>query len=92
MTSFLTHVCLIFQPYLCEDSEYFEQSEIFVCIYVHSLGKTLNTQEIHWPWSISVTGYSRVYCCQGIPQIFVGFRIRFWLRPQQEGEYPEYSG
>ena len=34
----------MFQPYLREDSEYSGQSEIFVCIYVHSLGKILNTQ------------------------------------------------
>ena len=39
VTSFLTHEVLIFQPYLCEDSKYLGQSEIFVCIYVHSLGK-----------------------------------------------------
>ena len=37
----------MFQSYICEDSEYLGQSEIFVYIYIHSLGKIPNNWEIH---------------------------------------------
>ena len=45
-------------------------------IYEHCIEKFLNIWEIHWPWSISLTGYSKVHLILtcGIFQIFNLFR------------------